>query len=327
MKFTSTVILALASASTTVAQGCNNTDNGGLVNNPVVTPTPVGGYGGGYQAAATTPTKATKTPKAKTTKGSKASTSAADAPAGTGPATPPAGTDTPVTPSQPSTPGSMPPKGTVEKLAAARVITGSFDGGNKEFDRGVPCGEGENGSADAVFILEDGASLSNVIIGSEQREGVHCKGACTLTNVWHRAVCEDAVSLLGTGDVKIVGGGASGAKDKVIQHNGRGTVTITDYTIDGAGKVYRSCGNCSGNGGPRKVVITGLKASGITAEVAGINSNYGDTVTIGSSCGAGASVCQEYRGIDKSAGGDPGKVTTTDACLGEQGKLPELPAC
>jgi hypothetical protein len=27
-----------------------------------------------------------------------------------------------------------------------------------------------------MFILEDGATLSNVIIGATQAEGVHCKG-------------------------------------------------------------------------------------------------------------------------------------------------------
>jgi hypothetical protein len=34
----------------------------------------------------------------------------------------------------------------------------------------------ETGEADTIFILEDGATLSNVIIGPGQAEGVHCKG-------------------------------------------------------------------------------------------------------------------------------------------------------
>jgi pectate lyase len=34
----------------------------------------------------------------------------------------------------------------------------------------------ETGEADAMFILENGATLSNVIIGPNQAEGVHCKG-------------------------------------------------------------------------------------------------------------------------------------------------------
>jgi len=114
-----------------------------------------------------------------------------------------------------------------------------------------------------------------------------------------------------------------------VQHNGKGTVTIRDYTVVKVGKVYRSCGNCSNNGGPRKVVITGLRANGVTADVAGINSNYGDTATISGSCGTGVkSVCQEFKGIDKKiTSGESPKVDTEAACLGAQGKLASLPAC
>jgi hypothetical protein len=83
----------------------------------------------------------------------------------------------------------------------------------------------------------------------------------------------DAISLLGSGDVLIQGGGAANAKDKVVQHNGKGTVTIKDYTAIAVGKVYRSCGNCSNNGGPRKVIIENLRANGVTSDVVGINSN------------------------------------------------------
>ena len=80
--------------------------------------------------------------------------------------------------------------GSVVALSQPSTISGSVDFGNREYDRGVTCKSGENGSQDAVFILENGASISNVIIGANQLEGVHCKGACTLTNVWFRDVCE-----------------------------------------------------------------------------------------------------------------------------------------
>lgn len=36
-----------------------------------------------------------------------------------------------------------------------------------------------------MFIVEEGGTLSNVILGPNQAEGVHCIGACTLINVWH----------------------------------------------------------------------------------------------------------------------------------------------
>lgn len=84
----------------------------------------------------------------------------------------------------------------------------------------------------------------------------------------------DAISILGAGNALIQGGGAQNAKDKVVQHNGKGTVTIKNYTVVNGGKVYRSCGNCSNNGGPRKVIITGGRFNTIKSDVVGINSNY-----------------------------------------------------
>ena len=138
----------------------------------------------------------------------------------------------------------------------------------------------------------------------------------------------DAVSALGNGNVLIQGGGAQKAKDKVVQHNGRGTVTIKDYTVVSVGKLYRSCGNCSNNGGPRKVIISNLKANGVTADIAGINSNYGDTATISGSCRKSVkSVSREFKGVDKKEKKESPKLTTKNSCLGAQGKLSTLPSC
>lgn len=47
----------------------------------------------------------------------------------------------------------------------------------------------ETSEADAMFILEDGATLRNVIIGPDQTEGLDCKGTCTLEDFWFRDVC------------------------------------------------------------------------------------------------------------------------------------------
>ena len=81
--------------------------------------------------------------------------------------------------------------GSIVSLASPSVISGSKDMGNKEFDRGRPCDtDADTGSDSAVFILENGATLSNVIIGVNQLEGIHCKAACTLKNVWFRDICE-----------------------------------------------------------------------------------------------------------------------------------------
>jgi hypothetical protein len=136
----------------------------------------------------------------------------------------------------------------------------------------------------------------------------------------------DAVSALGNGNVLWQGGGANSASDKVVQHNGRGTVTIKDTTFVGVGKVYRSCGDCTNNGGPRNVVIDNIRVNGVTSDLVGINSNYGDTASISNSCGVSKKVCQEYKGVTKGSGSSA-KVSSTANCRGSQGTLAKLPTC
>lgn len=43
----------------------------------------------------------------------------------------------------------------------------------------------------------------------------------------------------------MIGGGAYHASDKVVQHNGCGTVNIINFYVNDYGKLYRSCGNVS----------------------------------------------------------------------------------
>lgn len=113
--------------------------------------------------------------------------------------------------------GSIPASSGSSALSAVQTIAAgeSFDGGMVMFDRGVDCsGQSEGGDSDAVFEIENGGSISNVIIGPNQVEGIHCFGSCTLTNVWWTAVCEDAFTIKEQGDgetTTITGGGAEGA--------------------------------------------------------------------------------------------------------------------
>lgn len=200
---------------------------------------------------------------------------------------------------------------------AAEEVDGEYDGGYKTYGRGVSCtGQEEGGDSDAVFIIKDGGSLKNAIIGSDQIEGVHCEGSCTIENVWWEAVCEDALSLKGDGDATVTGGGATGAEDKVIQHNGKGTVNIDGFTVVDFGKLYRSCGNCKQNGDAREVNISNVKAySGKL--LAGINSNYGDVATITDTCATSVKeVCTEFKGTNNNDE-EPSKISSgaSDACV------------
>lgn len=91
-------------------------------------------------------------------------------------------------------------KGSVT-LKKAQSVSGTFDGGLKTYGRGVSCtGQAEGGDSDAVFILENGATLKNAIIGKDQIEGVHCKGSCTIENVWWIDVCEGMLYILTAGN-------------------------------------------------------------------------------------------------------------------------------
>ncbi|KAI0470588.1 pectate lyase-domain-containing protein [Xylariaceae sp. FL0804] len=177
----------------------------------------------------------------------------------------------------------------------------SFDGGMFMYDRGVECtGQDEGGDSDAVFQIENGGTLKNVIIGPNQIEGVHCQGACTLENVWWSAVCEDAFTIKNqdSGETTyITGGGAFDADDKVLQHNGGGTLSVSDFYVDNFGKVYRSCGNCD-DMYERHVIFDGLTAT-TGSEVCGINSNYGDSCTITDSAISDVDdICVTYTGND-----------------------------
>jgi hypothetical protein len=152
-----------------------------------------------------------------------------------------------------------------------------------KYDRGSGAckAQTEGGEKDTVFVLEDGATLRNVIIGKDQAEGVYCLGACNLEYVWFEDVCEDAISLKGDGTANIIGGGAYHASDKVIQH---------------------SCGNCKGNSNcSRKVNMSGIIAKD-GGELIGINTNLGDSATYSNNCFDTKTQCQGYNGCDKANG-------------------------
>ncbi|KAM0282373.1 hypothetical protein ACHAQH_003052 [Verticillium albo-atrum] len=203
-----------------------------------------------------------------------------------------------------------------------QVVKGVFDGGLKTYGRGVKCtGQKEGGDSDAVFILENGATLKNAIIGADQIEGVHCKGSCTIENVWWKDVCEDALSIKGDGNALVRGGGAQSASDKIIQHNGVGTVTIDGFYAVDFGKLYRACGNCK-KSGRRNVIVKNVKAYNGKLLV-GINSNFGDVATITSTCTTSTKkVCTEFKGTTpgnepkeiRSGPSSACKYTTVKAC-------------
>ncbi|OUM67370.1 polysaccharide lyase family 3 protein [Piromyces sp. E2] len=189
------------------------------------------------------------------------------------------------------------------------------------YGRGVSgqgdCKNVEGGSKDAVFRLESGATLKNVILGKDSIEHVHCIGdGCTVENVWWDDVCEDALSLLGSSNKNakfyLRGGGAKNGSDKIVQHNSAGTVYISNFQVQNSGKLYRSCGNCkNGYQGQRHVIIENVNAKSVGV-LAGINTNYGDTATFKNVNANGGNVCYTFTGNNN--GKEPSK--TGSKCKG-----------
>ncbi|CAE6430997.1 unnamed protein product [Rhizoctonia solani] len=171
---------------------------------------------------------------------------------------------------------TLPSPAKTSSLSAPMTIKGTFDGGNVRYDRGKNAcsGQKEGGDKDAVFLLESGATLKNVVIGANQAEGVHCKGPCNIYNT--------------SGTTNIVGGGAKNAN---------------------FGKLYRACGNCKSQY-KRTVNISNVIAKNGKL-LAGINSNYGDVATIKTSTNSYSSVksiCDTFEG--NSNGNEPPKLTS-----------------
>ena len=179
-------------------------------------------------------------------------------------------------------------------------VSGTFDGGMKRY-----CCIGDGGqseSQDPVFEVANGGTIKNVIIGSPAGDGIHCLGTCTIQNVWWEDVGEDAATFLGTGGGTsyVIGGGARSASDKTFQHNGNGTVNISGFYLETAGKLYRACGNCT-NSFQRHVVVDNIIVKS-TSVIAGININWGDTarftrITVYGS----ATICDKYNGVPKGS--------------------------
>ncbi|OUM59359.1 polysaccharide lyase family 3 protein, partial [Piromyces sp. E2] len=191
-------------------------------------------------------------------------------------------------------------------IKAGEVFDGlAVNGVWTSYGRGVSgqgdCRNIEGHYSDAVFKLETGATLKNVILGGDSIEHVHCVGdGCTVENVWWDDVCEDALSLIKSTNKNakfyVLGGGARDGSDKIIQHNSAGTVYVKDFIVRNSGKLYRSCGNCiNGYQGQRNVVIENVNASNVKVLV-GINTNYGDTATLININTNGGKVCNTFIG-------------------------------
>ncbi|SHO58875.1 pectate lyase [Vibrio quintilis] len=201
--------------------------------------------------------------------------------------------------------------------AGATFKNETVDCGGKTI--GLSC-KGDSEDQPPVLTLIN-ATVKNVKISkSGGSDGIHCKkGNCTLKNVVWKDICEDAATLTKTAkSMTIIGGmaynsksGPGGKPDKVFQHNAKNGTTTTvkgGFTLKGQhGKLWRSCGNCTNNGGPRNIVIDNVKIDAKIGSVVGVNKNYGDkakikNLKIKNYKSGKPKVCVVYKGVQKGQG-------------------------
>jgi hypothetical protein len=169
-------------------------------------------------------------------------------------------------------------------------------------------GGGDGEGQDPMFRVKAGGTLKNVILGAPAADGIHCEGSCTIENVWWEDVGEDAITLGGGSSsnvYRITGGGARKAADKVIQHNGGGTVFVKNFLVEDFGKLYRSCGNC-GDQYERHSEFDTIVANGSKGVLAGVNEKYHDSAKfVNVFADITMKICERYEGNDQGQDMDP----------------------
>ena len=203
-----------------------------------------------------------------------------------------------------------------ECVAGATISGKTIDCGGKTL--GLSC-SGDSETQPPVLILKNATVKNLKISASGGSDGIHCTGNCTMENVQWLDICEDAATNKSDGVTMTIKGGsaynssssgAGGKPDKVFQHNSKNSTTVVGggFTLTGDhGKLWRSCGNCTNNGGPRNVKIDGVNINASIGAVVGVNRNYGDKATIRNlkikNYKSGSPhVCDEYKGVEKGNG-------------------------
>lgn len=156
-------------------------------------------------------------------------------------------------------PTEMPPAtGTVIVNEPIVIKAGqTFDGGGNLYQAGPSLGDGgQSETQKPVFILENGATLKNLQVAGA--DGVHVNGDATIKNVWWEDVGEDALTKKGAGDVKVIGGGAYEAHDKIFQVNAGGSLSIEGFTAHNFGR------GVAQNGGTTFPLDVSIKNSSFT---------------------------------------------------------------
>ncbi|MGQ4427774.1 pectate lyase, partial [Streptomyces violaceoruber] len=101
-----------------------------------------------------------------------------------------------------------------EGVSSTLSVSGTKDYGMKRlYGTGDLGSGGQDEDQGPILELAPGAVLKNVIIGAPAADGVHCKGSCTLQNVWWEDVGEDAATFRGSSSSNVYTVSGGGAKE------------------------------------------------------------------------------------------------------------------
>jgi pectate lyase len=157
----------------------------------------------------------------------------------------------------------------LEGTGTARTITGpivvppdvAYDGkGETLTAEGLGDGS-QDEEQKPYFILLPGASLKNVTLTAPGVEGVHMMGDNTLENIVWEDVGEDAASIRSYfpgGTIRIIGGSANSASDKVFQLNAPSKIIIKNFKATDISKLVRQNAAI-----PIEVVLDGVTATNV----------------------------------------------------------------
>lgn len=170
----------------------------------------------------------------------------------------PSGTSTPPPTNPPPTnppPTNPPPTGSISGSSCStggtqvavnetiRVTSGTYDGGCRRFQAGSGLGDGSQSEGqDPVFRVENGATLRNVVIGTNGADGIHTYNGATIDNVYWMDVGEDALTIKSSGTTTVRNIEGYNADDKFFQVNAASTLNVSNCIIHNAGKSLRQNG-------------------------------------------------------------------------------------
>lgn len=133
--------------------------------------------------------------------------------------------------------------GSATVSSTIKVTSGTYDGGCKVFNATSALGDGsQNEGQSPVFRVENGATLKNVIFGSNAADGIHFYNGGNIDNVRWTNVGEDAMTIKSSGTVNVKNISAFAGSDKFIQVNAASTLNVSNCVVDSMGKFLRQNG-------------------------------------------------------------------------------------